>query len=98
MLWGVFSEKKLLLAAWENYVKTAKLLISKGANVNAGDNKSWTPLHWAVYKNSRKTAELLISKGADVNAKAEYGITPLHLAKINDHTDMVNILRRHGAK
>ena len=44
----------------------AKLLIDKGADVNARDDILDTPLHGA---SNKETAEILIKAGADVNAK-----------------------------
>jgi len=75
----------------------AKLLIDKGANVNAKDNWDWTPLHSAVY-HSREMVELLIAKGADVNARDGGGSTPLRWAKTEGHSEIVQLLRKHGAK
>jgi hypothetical protein len=61
--------------------KTAELLLSKGANVNAKTTQNGeTPLHRASMCGNKEVAELLISKGADVNAKENHGLTPLHSA------------------
>jgi ankyrin repeat protein len=65
--------------------------------VDAKDNNSWTPLHWAASWNRKEVAELLLAKGADVNAKTkdDRGSTPLNLAQTDD---MKVLLRKHGAK
>ncbi|WP_187146241.1 ankyrin repeat domain-containing protein [Candidatus Amoebophilus asiaticus] len=55
-------------------------LLAKGANVNAVDHESETPLHLAVINGTKKIVETLVSKGADVNARDNYGNTPLHFA------------------
>jgi pectate lyase len=75
----------------------AELLISKGANVNAKDNWDRTPLHRAVH-SSKDMVELLIAKGADVNVRNREDRTPLWYAKYMDYTEIVELLRKHGAK
>lgn len=42
--------------------------------------------------------ELLISKGVDVNAKIKQGRTASDLAEARGHKDIVQLLRKHGAK
>ena len=55
-----------------------QLLIDKGADVNAKNRRSSTPLHWAIHDEAK--VRLLLSKGANVNAKQAQGRTPLYLA------------------
>ncbi|MEW6360076.1 MAG: ankyrin repeat domain-containing protein [Planctomycetota bacterium] len=76
-----------------------KLLIERGANVNAKSSEGQTPLHFAARWNSRDAAILLISKGAEVNARDTCGRTPLDLAKVEMGKKAVAVvLRKHGAK
>jgi len=74
-----------------------ELLIAKGADINAGEGE-WTALHGAADQGRRDIAELLIAKGADVNAKESDGKTALSLAKEKGHDEIVELLRKHGAK
>lgn len=53
-------------------VDVAKLLIDKGADVNAVDNKGTTPLILAVKKNSLAMVRLLLERGADVNLRDKH--------------------------
>jgi N-acyl-D-amino-acid deacylase len=55
-----------------------QLLIDKGADVNAKNRRSSTPLHWAIHDEAK--VRLLLAKGANVNAKQAQGRTPLYLA------------------
>lgn len=48
-------------------VGVSKLLIDKGADINAPDNKGTTPLILAVQKDALPVAKLLLERGADVN-------------------------------
>ncbi|MCK4823582.1 ankyrin repeat domain-containing protein, partial [bacterium] len=79
------------------FIDIVKLLIDRGADVNAKDNWDWTPLHSAVYGH-KEVVELLIAKGVDVNARDGGGRTPLWYAKERGHAEIVEFLRKHGAK
>ncbi|MCL2284181.1 MAG: ankyrin repeat domain-containing protein [Fibromonadales bacterium] len=55
-------------------------LIKHGANVNAPNRFSYTPLHKALGENNIEIIKFLIFEAkADVNAKDKYGSTPLHI-------------------
>ena len=41
---------------------------------------------------------MLISKGADMNVKDNQGNSPLDLADANGRTEIVELLKKHGAK
>ena len=45
-----------------------------------------------------KVAERLINEGADVNTKDNEGRTPVDCAQDSGHTEIVNLLGKHGAK
>jgi ankyrin repeat protein len=51
-----------------------------------------------VYEGYKDMTELLIAKQADVNAKDNDGHTPLWLAKYRGRDEIVDLLRKHGAK
>jgi len=68
----------LHMAALNNDVKTAKLCLDHGADVNTKKSKETTPLHMAATKGNLEMAELLISRGAGVNMKDGDSKAPLH--------------------
>lgn len=71
-----------------------KLLIAKGADINAPDNSNFTPL---FYARDSDTAELLIKNGARVNVSDGTGYTPLHHAVRRQNLAVVKTLIENGA-
>ena len=67
-------------AASSGNIEAVKQHLAAGANVNAKDEDSKTPLLHAVVDGHKDVVELLIAKGADVNAKGGRGLTPLHFS------------------
>mmetsp|Transcript_16327 Transcript_16327/g.14008 ORF Transcript_16327/g.14008 Transcript_16327/m.14008 type:complete len:86 (+) Transcript_16327:4316-4573(+) len=62
----------------------AKLMIEKGAEIDARDARNRTPLHYAV-NNSKaemmfEMEDVLLRNGADVNAVDCMNRTPIHYA------------------
>ncbi len=84
-------------AVIKNDIQKVKLLINKGANVNAKGPSGTTPLMYAVTAEQIEIANLLIATGADVNAKNSNGITPLMVAANGERTEMAKLLITKGA-
>ena len=74
------------------------ILLDRGADVNASDEKQRTPLftEHLEYGNIEVIMALL-DRGADVNASDKEGNTPLHLACKNGNVELVNKLINKGA-
>ena len=93
---------QLHIAAGDGDLDKAKELLGKGANINAKALNGNTPLHSALLTcpldKRNEMVELLIDAGADVNAENNHGFRPLDSAKHNKDTQMVDKLRKHGAK
>ena len=86
----------LMNAAAFGSIETMKLLIDKGADVNARSAAGATALMWAVTDLAK--VRLLIDRGADVNAVSESGRTALLLAAMSDRSGpIVRLLLSHGA-
>lgn len=70
----------LHIAAKENAINLAGILIEKGASVNSRDRGYCTPLHIAAEYAGLAMIELLLANSADVEAVDEGNRTPLHAA------------------
>lgn len=57
-----------------------KILVSRGADVNAVNNDGYTPLHLAAMSGYPDKARFLLEHGAKLQALTKSGATPLHLA------------------
>jgi ankyrin repeat protein len=75
-----------------------KLLLDKGADVNAKGEHGWRPLMEAANRGHSEVTKLLLKKGADVNLKHEYGWTALKIAKGKGNKEIVALLKAHRAK
>ena len=74
----------------------ARVLVQKGADVNAAQRDGATALHWAVYRDSLDAVDLLLRAGAKAAANRE-GITPLAMAALYGHAPLVDRLLKAGA-
>ena len=92
-----YDETPLHHAGWGGHTTVAELLISKGAEVNAGGCFGEAPLHRAAEWGHTAVAELLIANGADLNAESCIGDTPLHWAAGNGQTAVAELLIAKGA-
>ena len=62
-------------------VDVMKVLVEKGANVNAANDAGMTPMHYAVQRGVDRIIEYLASKGARFDIKNKQGRTPADLAR-----------------
>ncbi len=92
----------LHLAAFFGRTEASRLLIEKGADVDArATNRrlpSVTPLHSAAAARQTAIATLLLESGADPNATQNGGWTALHSAAANGNAELVGILLERGAE
>jgi hypothetical protein len=95
----------LHIAVIAGQLDAAKLLLEKGANIEAkaADEHQAMPLHWAAFVGRLESIKLLLEKGAKLNAKDKNGYTPLDSASypvegIPDKSAVVAFLRKQGGK
>ena len=70
-------------SALSGQTEATKLLIEKGADINARNQDGTTALHGAAFLGRVETAKLLIEKGADINARGNDGSLPINSAQLD---------------
>ena len=84
-------------AAQRGHLAIARLLLEKGANINAKDRDQKTVLHIAVNFGHEGTIRLLLEKGADINARNEDNETALQMVAKSGCEGVVRLLLEKGA-
>jgi ankyrin repeat protein len=62
-------------------IATIKMLLDRGADINAANEFGETALHGATYHGAQKVIQFLIERGANINATNWADQTPLRLAE-----------------
>ena len=87
----------LLSAAGTGCIDVARLLLERGANVNAKDHDGWTPLIKAAQAGHTEMVQLLMDHGADMTAADSDGRTAWMFAAMGGHNDIAEIFKRARA-
>ena len=80
---GSFISKIPKFWSISGHADAVKLLLEHGADVNAKNGKSKTPLQYTSYNGFIDAAKILIQHGADVNSKTRFNVRPLSTAATN---------------
>ena len=98
--WSRSTDRKLLSEEDE--------ALLKGSNFGQeGIPSGYTALHYAARNGQTEILKLLLSNGADVNAKnrkyyssgyEDGDITPLDLANSEEHTEIIELLKKNGGE
>lgn len=86
----------LHLAATHCHVEAAKVLLDKGAKIDAKAAGGTTPLDLAAQAGCVDMVNLLLAGGAKVNTRDDQGRTPLDRAMQWHRDEVVQLLRAHG--
>jgi hypothetical protein len=93
-----YGQTPLHIAAFNDRLDVAKLLLADKADVNAKAKNGSTPLHLAAAKGNKDMVELLVASKADVNALDNEGWSPAHSAITWGHQDVADLLSQSGGK
>ena len=97
---GKNSGRPLMMAAKKYQgLKTVKLLVTRGADVNGADQYGRTALIMAAHYGRIEVIRLLLSHCANPNAESimQKWKTPMTAAKLRGHDEAVALLREAGA-
>lgn len=88
----------LHLASDGNSCEIITTLLENGANANSLSGDGEAPLHVAAARGNVAVTLALLFADANVNLSVdEDGSSPLSIAALNGHTDVAEVLIRHGA-
>lgn len=92
------SATPLAFAAYGGQVEAVRLLVDKGANLEAwAPINRFTPLHWAAAQDRVTIIELLLDKGAQIDSPERNGLTPLGIASLMHNLNAIKVLLTRGA-
>ncbi|NWZ64278.1 ASB12 protein, partial [Acrocephalus arundinaceus] len=95
--WGVPSTPLRLAATW-GCVRSLRVLLAHGAEVDSLDVKAQTPLFVAVSNGHRECVRVLLEAGASPMGSIYNNCSPLLLAARDGHVDILRQLLEHGAE
>ena len=86
------------MAARDGNLDVVKLLLGKGAQVNAKTQTGATALMYASFlPENDEVVKMLLDKGADVHIKAKNDVTALLLAGVAGDKKILELLKKAGA-
>lgn len=85
-------------AAGQGHVALTKMLLERGAPVDARDWNGATPLIFAAYHGRVETMRLLLERGAEIDLQPKSAPTALIAAVYSGNAQAVELLLRAGAK
>jgi uncharacterized protein len=96
---GPISDTPLHVAVTNGQYEVIRILLGRGADVNAMSNAG-TPIFYSAIQGDRRSAKVLLDAGANPNLKSDEddAVTPLIAAATENKLDIVELLKRYGAK
>merc|ERR1712118_118136 len=85
-------------AVGHDQLSAVKVLIDAKADLDDVDSVGNSAVHFAAGYGRGKVLEHLLARGAQASKVNQMGLTPLAAAQQNNHTAVIGILQKHGAK
>jgi ankyrin repeat protein len=84
-------------AAYYNHAAAVRILLDRGAPIEATNLTGFTALHHAAEAGSLEAAEVLIARGANLGTTNRQGMTPIETAREQGHPTLVAALEKAAA-
>lgn len=84
----------LLSAVWDGHAATVDLLLQRGADVDAVNERKRTALMLAAIRGNTAITEVLLKKGASLEARDGRDNTALMWAEFSQRTEVAELLRQ----
>lgn len=81
------------LAALKRNDQLIRLLVKRGADINAAGPYDWRPLHFASRENDYNLSQTLLTLGANKKVKDQWNRTPFKVAKERGYDGLKQLLR-----
>ncbi|EMP40428.1 Ankyrin-3 [Chelonia mydas] len=86
----------LHVASKRGNANMVKLLLDRGAKIDAKTRDGLTPLHCGARSGHEQVVKMLLDRGAPILSKTKNGLSPLHMATQGDHLNCVQLLIQHS--
>lgn len=88
----------LMYASWVGNTDAVKVLVEKGANVNAQDASNATALHLAIWKDHTDIALYLLEHGASASSMSSDGMTSSDIALLRSNAKVIEAINKAKPK
>ncbi|MEO8200554.1 MAG: ankyrin repeat domain-containing protein [Gemmatimonadota bacterium] len=95
---SVNGRRALNWAAWNNRVPALRLLLARGASINATNRTGFTALHHAAESGSDDALKFLLEAGADWTIPSTEGSYPVDTARLHANLGAVALLENAEKK
>ncbi len=85
-------------AAWNNRVPAIRLLLARGADINAINRTGFSAVHHAAEAGSTDALRFLLEAGADLTIPNAEGAYPIDTARAHGNLAAIEILEAAGRK
>ena len=94
---SVNGRRPLNWAAYNNHAAAVRILLDRGAPIEATNLTGFTALHHAAEAGALEAAEVLIARGANLGTTNRQGMSPIETARELGHPTLVLALEKAAA-